>query len=66
MKLTIFLFFFKFSIFIFTFLFICFGLPWVFIAGCRLSLAAVEPGYCLVVVLGLLIAMISFVAKCGL
>ena len=32
------------------------GKPWL----------GVEPGYCLVVVLGLLIAMISFVAKCGL
>ena len=44
-------------------LFIYFWLCWVFIAVHRLSLAAVNAGYSLVVVFGLLIAVASLVAE---
>ena len=43
-----------------------FWLPWVFIAACRLSLAAMGRAYSLVAMHGLLIAVASLVVEHGL
>ena len=45
---------------------IYFWLPWVFIAACRLSLAAMGRAYSLVAMHGLLIAVASLVVEHGL
>ena len=47
------------------FIIIYFLLCWSFLAACRLSLVAVSRGYSPVVVHGLLIAVVSFVASTG-